>query len=74
MAPLSSLTAEWREYHEGAFSATELERLRRHERTGRPLGAESFVRGWKRSCTVGLFHALPVESQRRKNRNEYGVP
>ena len=47
-APLLGLVPDWKQYVQRECSRTEVERLRRHERTGRPLGAEAFVRKLER--------------------------
>ncbi len=41
---LARETNDWREFLDQALSDAELASLRSHERTGRPLGSESFVR------------------------------
>ena len=43
VTPLAGLAADWRAYLQEACSAKELEQLRQHARTGRPLGRERFV-------------------------------
>jgi len=43
VAPLLEMCGEWREFLAEGLSPEEAETLRRHERTGRPLGNERFV-------------------------------
>lgn len=43
-APLMGLVPDWKAYLSCGPSAAEIESLRRHERTGRPLGSPGFVR------------------------------
>ena len=41
---VSALAADWQAYLALETPAETIERLRRHERTGRPLGGEGFLR------------------------------
>jgi putative transposase len=43
-APLQGLAPDWRAYLSEDASAAQIEALRRHARTGRPLGSAGFVR------------------------------
>jgi putative transposase len=43
-SPLVSLVPDWKQYVQRECSPAEVEVLRQHERTGRPLGSESFLR------------------------------
>ncbi|MCY3017535.1 MAG: transposase, partial [Planctomycetota bacterium] len=43
-APLLGLVPDWRAYLASDASAAQIEALRQHERTGRPLGSAAFVR------------------------------
>ena len=47
--PLLDRVADWRGFLDGGLDATTLETIRRHARTGRPLGVESFLEGLERS-------------------------
>ena len=47
--PLLDRVADWRGFLDGGLDATTLETIRRHARTGRPLGVESFLEGRERS-------------------------
>jgi len=42
--PLRGLVPDWRAYVQRECSHAELQTMRQHERTGRPLGTEAFVR------------------------------
>lgn len=44
-APLLELVPDWRDFLTAGLTVKELDDLRLHERTGRPLGAESFIAG-----------------------------
>ena len=41
--PLPRLVDDWREFLAGGVSEEDYNALRKHERTGRPLGSERFV-------------------------------
>ena len=41
--PLLERVGNWRDFLLGGVSEEEIERIRRHERTGRPMGNEGFV-------------------------------
>ena len=41
--PMLDRVADWREYLAEAVDSTELRELRRHNRTGRPLGSDEFI-------------------------------
>ena len=41
--PLLALVDDWAEFLEDGIEASAAEALRRHERTGRPLGGEPFL-------------------------------
>jgi putative transposase len=43
VAPLLSMIGDWRGLLNSALAEEELEEMRRHSRTGRPLGAETFL-------------------------------
>lgn len=52
---LRGLVPDWREYVQCQCSRAELEALRRHERTGRPLGSDNFVQGLEIRLARALF-------------------
>ncbi len=43
VAPLLDLAGDWREYLRGGLDEADLEAIRAHERTGRPLGSHDFL-------------------------------
>ncbi len=43
VSPLLEIVHAWREFLSLAVLEKEIEELRRHERTGRPLGSDRFV-------------------------------
>jgi putative transposase len=66
VAPLLGLVPDWREYIQCECSEPELERLRKHERTGRPLGSENFLR----SLESLLGRELVLKKAGRKPKKE----
>ena len=45
VAPLLELAGDWRAFLEDGLEAADLEAIRAHERTGRPLGSAAFLEG-----------------------------
>jgi len=43
VSPLLELIVDWDEFLKGELQEKEYQQLRHHERTGRPLGSESFI-------------------------------
>ena len=43
VGPLRAIVPDWKAFHDGGVSEHDLEKLRRHARTGRPLGDETFL-------------------------------
>jgi putative transposase len=43
VSPLLGMVSNWREFLLGTIDKEEIEKIRRHERTGRPLGSEVFI-------------------------------
>ena len=43
VAPLLEMAGDWRQFLMGAGNETDINDIRKHERTGRPLGSEGFV-------------------------------
>ena len=54
--PLPDLVGNWREFISQASSEHQMEELRHHERTGRPLGGEGFVAKLEKG--LGLYFIL----------------
>ena len=48
VAPLLAMVPDWNAFLNGAVPEAELRELRRHGRTGRPLGDETFLGVWRR--------------------------
>jgi putative transposase len=58
-APLLELMPDWRAFVEVDSSETELRTIRRHERTGRPLGSPGFVKSLEGLLRRPLFPQKP---------------
>jgi len=70
--PLLDITDNWREFLAGGITEEEYKTLRRHERTGRPLGDEKFVIMLEQKLCKIL---IPQKGGRpKKQKNQYGVP
>ena len=66
--PLLKLVADWRAFLEGGRKENEIRELRRHERTGRPLGSDTFLR--QVEGQVGrVLHRLKPGPKRTKSAN-----
>lgn len=65
--PLLDRVADWAAFLAGGLDETTLETIRRHGRTGRPLGAESFLAGLERRLGRGV---RPRPRGRPKRRPE----
>jgi REP-associated tyrosine transposase len=64
---LSMINGDWREFLTGAESSEELDKIRKHGRTGRPLGNTSFV--WRLERMLGRDLAPRKPGRRPKKRN-----
>ena len=74
VSPLLQIVGDWKEFLLDGDAEKEIKEIRRHERTGRPLGRDGFVIGLEkalgRSATVS-----EIRPQRQKERIiQYGVP
>jgi putative transposase len=58
-APLLGLVPDWREYINTDPTDREVNALRKHERTGRPLGSDSFVKALESLLERPLFRQKP---------------
>ncbi len=58
-APLLSIMSDWQNFLSGEPSEKEYEALRRHERTGRPLGGESFLKRLEQQTSRVLRRMKP---------------
>jgi putative transposase len=59
VAPLAGLVPDWSAYVSNEASETEIQALRKHERTGRPLGSPGFVRALEALLARPLFCQKP---------------
>jgi putative transposase len=57
--PLLEMAEDWEEFLNTPINAKELEELRRHENTGRPLGSEGFIRRIERLLGLVLSFRKP---------------
>jgi putative transposase len=56
----------WKEFLAGGLDPDEAERLRRHERTGRPLGGVEFVQRLEKALNRRLRKQKPGPKRRKK--------
>ena len=66
--PLLGLVPDWKAYVQRECSEEELQALRRHECTGRPLGTESFIRSLESLLNRPLFPKKPGRKPKRPGR------
>lgn len=59
VAPLLELAGDWRLFLNGGVTEEEMEALRKHERTGRPLGKNSFVEQLEQTLNRPLKRLAP---------------
>jgi len=78
MAPLLEMFGKWDDFLSIGLSDEEVEKFRCHERTGRPLGADSFIARLGNVLGRILHKQKPgTKGSQKKNRNlkiKYGVP
>jgi putative transposase len=67
VAPLLDMIGDWRGFLSGEYSKEALEEVRRHEKTGRPLGEEAFVEKIGRLLGRSL-HKQKRGPKRKSNR------
>ncbi len=48
-SPLGEMIADWREFLSGGLADHDVEAIRSHQHTGRPLGSDAFVEGLEKS-------------------------
>ncbi|MDY6905728.1 MAG: transposase [Thermodesulfobacteriota bacterium] len=63
---LSIITGDWQQFLSGAFSNEELEDIRKHSRTGRPLGSSAFVEGLEHKLGRKLKPQKPGRKRKEK--------
>ena len=66
--PLLEMAGNWQDFLDSALSDQELEALRRHERTGRPLGNEKFVTKLEKKLERTLKRIKPGPKPRREEK------
>jgi putative transposase len=66
VAPLLAMVGDWNAFLESAIPEEELREIRRHGRTGRPLGDEAFVA--RLEAVVGRVLKPPKRGPKRKQR------
>ena len=69
VAPLLELAPDWRRLLKGAIGEEDMELLRSHERTGRPLGDEAFLVSLERSLGRILRRGKPGPKGKPKRRD-----
>jgi len=62
VAPLLGLVPDWQGFLAGGIEEKEIKRLRRHERTGRPVGSEEFLSRLEATLGRPLRPRKPVAS------------
>jgi putative transposase len=66
--PLLEMVGNWRDFLLGGISEEEIERIRRHEKTGRPLGSEGFVGKLEEALGRILQRQKPGRKRRLKQK------
>ena len=64
-APLIERAGDWRHFLDGGIETAALEEIRRHERTGRPLGGADFVAGLEARLGRPLLPRKPGRKKRQ---------
>jgi putative transposase len=71
VAPLLEMVGDWKTFLAGGLAADDLETLRSHERTGRPLGGKSFVAGIEAQLGRSLAKRKPgPKPKKRKDKKK----
>jgi putative transposase len=68
VAPLLGLVPDWQGFLNSGLNEDELARLRRHDRTGRPLGDESFLRRLEKRVGRVLRRLKPGPKPKREKK------
>jgi putative transposase len=68
VSPLLELVADWGEFIGRQVPERDISLLRRHERTGRPLGGESFIGRLKRELSRRFRKQKPGPKPNRRTR------
>ena len=72
VAPLQQLVGDWRAFLSEAVNEEGIQLLKKHERTGRPLGSQRFVVGLEKIAGRGLLRQAPGPKRKNGIRNEPG--
>jgi putative transposase len=65
VAPLLELTGDWKHFLAGEITEEDLDKIRKHERTGRPLGSEGFIERLESALDRTLKPAKPGPKGKR---------
>ncbi|UCE53850.1 MAG: hypothetical protein JSV31_32245 [Desulfobacterales bacterium] len=68
VSPLLELVDDWGKFIGGQIAERDISLLRRHERTGRPLGGERFIDGLERVLRRSLRKQKPGPKPNRGSR------
>lgn len=66
--PLLEMVGNWRDFLLGGVSEEEIEEIRRHEKTGRPLGSEGFVGKLEEALSRRLQRQKPGRKRGRQRK------
>jgi putative transposase len=67
VSPLRSMVGDWRDFLLEGVSAQDVKELRRHERTGRPLGNDGFIARLEKILNRLLQKQKPGPKQKKKD-------
>lgn len=59
VAPLLEIAGDWQLFLAGAVNEEQIKDIRKHERTGRPLGSEGFIEGLETALDRPLKRGKP---------------
>ena len=68
VSPVVELVDDWGRFITGQIGEQEVRLLRRHERTGRPLGGESFIDGLERALSRRLRKQKPGPKPKKRTK------
>ena len=68
VAPLLARVDDWREYLAAGLNVEEAALLRQHERTGRPLGSEMFLKRLERKLGRVLHKKWPGRKPKKEKK------
>ncbi len=69
ISPLLQVVGDWKEFLSNGDEEKEIKEIRRHERTGRPLGRDGFVIGLEKALgrTLRYQKSDPPKAKRKNN-------